>query len=100
MASPRAKGVIDNPPPDPSLDDLIKEHGTDDLDELIMRATVPQADIDKMRAAGPVRRDYPMMSSPELEQVRKLMAVATLPLRKFRTSSKSTVRAPSPLTKC
>jgi oxaloacetate decarboxylase (Na+ extruding) subunit alpha len=86
MASPRAKEVIDNPPPDPSLDDLIKEHGTDDLDELIMRATVPQADIDKMRAAGPVRRDYPMMSSPELEQVRKLMAIATLPVVEIKAA--------------
>jgi oxaloacetate decarboxylase (Na+ extruding) subunit alpha len=86
MASPRASEIIGNPPPDPSLEDLIKAHGTDDLDELIMRATVPQADIDKMRAAGPVRRDYPMMSSPEMEQVRKLMTVATTQVVEVRSA--------------
>jgi oxaloacetate decarboxylase alpha subunit len=86
MNSPRAKEVLDNPPPDPDLDELKKQYGTDDLDELIMRATVPQADIDKMRAAGPVRRDYPLMSSPELDQVRKLMAVATMPVVEIKAA--------------
>jgi len=89
MASPRAKDVLENPPPDPTLEDLKKEFGTDDLDELIMRATVPQTDIDKMRAAGPVRRDYPLMSSPELEQVRKLMAVATMPVVEIKSAGLS-----------
>jgi oxaloacetate decarboxylase alpha subunit len=40
-----------------------------------------------MRAAGPVRRDYPLLSSPELEQVRKLMTVATLPLVEIKTGT-------------
>ena len=44
--------------------------GTEDEDELIYRAIVPQPDIDKMRAAGPVKRDFPLLSSPELDQVR------------------------------
>ena len=86
MSSPRAKEVLDNPPPDPSLEDLKKQYATDDEDELIMRATVPQADIDKMRAAGPVRRDYPLLSSPELEQVRKLMQVATMPVVEIKSA--------------
>lgn len=86
MASARAKEVIDNPPADPSLEDLKKQYGTSDEDELIMRATVPQADIDKMRAAGPVRRDYPLLSTPELEQVRKLMAVATMPVIEIKSA--------------
>ncbi len=86
MASPRAKEVIDNPPADPELEELKTQYGTDDLDELIMRASVPQADIDKMRAAGPVQRDYPLMSSPELEQVRKLMAIATLPVVEIKSA--------------
>lgn len=85
MSSPRAKEVLDNPPPDPDLEQLRKQYGTDDDDELILRASVPQADIDKMRAAGPVRRDYPLLSSPELEQVRKLMAVATLPVVEIKS---------------
>ena len=85
MNSPRAKEVLESPPPDPSLEDLMKQYGTTDEDELIMRATVPQADIDKMRAAGPVRRDYPLMSSPELEQVRQLMSIATLPFVEIKS---------------
>ncbi|VVT10444.1 pyruvate carboxylase [Erythrobacter sp. EC-HK427] len=86
MNAPRAKEVLDNPPPDPDLDELKKQYGTEDLDELIYRATVPQADIDKMRAAGPVRRDYPLLSSPELEQARKLMRIAKSPVVEVKTA--------------
>lgn len=89
MTSARAKEVLDHPPPDPSLEDLKKQYGTDDLDELIMRATVPQADIDKMRAAGPVRRDYPLLSTPELEQVRRLMTIANAPVLELKTAELS-----------
>ena len=46
--------------------------GTDD-DELILRALLPAEAVDAMRAAGPVRRDYPL-SGPELDQVRALLA--------------------------
>ena len=86
MASSRAQEVLANPPADPSLEDLEKEFGTDDPDELIMRATVPQADIDKMRAAGPVRHDYPLLSSPELDQVRRLMQIATMPVVEIKAA--------------
>ena len=87
MASARAKDVLQNPPADPDLDTLKRQYGTDDLDELIMRATVPQSDIDRMRAAGPVRRDYPLLSSPELEQVAKLMRIATAPVVEIRSAT-------------
>lgn len=86
MAAPRAKDVLDNPPQRPTIADLMKEHGTEDEDELIYRAFLPQADIDAMRAAGPVRRDYPMLSSPELDQVRMLMAVADLPVVELKAA--------------
>lgn len=86
MGSARATEVLDNPPPDPDLAELMKQYGTQDEDELILRATVPQADIDKMRAAGPVRRDYPLLSSPELEQMRKLMQVATMPVVELKSA--------------
>ena len=86
MAAPRAKEVLANPPQHPDLDELKKQYGTDDEDELIYRATVPQADIDKMRAAGPIKRDYPLLSSPELEQVRKLMEMAKLPVLELQTA--------------
>jgi oxaloacetate decarboxylase alpha subunit len=76
MSSPRAKEVLANPPQQPTLADLKKKYGTDDEDELIMRATVPEADIARMRATGPVKRIYPLLSSPELERVRVLMKMA------------------------
>jgi oxaloacetate decarboxylase (Na+ extruding) subunit alpha len=86
MAAPRAKDVLAHPPQSPSIADLMKEHETQDEDELIYRAFLPQADIDKMRAAGPVRRDYPLMSSPELDQLRRLMQMTTLPVVELRTA--------------
>ena len=85
MAAPRAKEVLAHPPEHPDLEDIRKQYGTDDDDELIYRAFVPQPDIDKMRAAGPVKRDYPLLSSPELDQVRKLMQVAKLPVVELQT---------------
>ena len=56
--------------------ELRKRYGTEDDDELILRALVPEADLEKMRAAGAVRRDFPLLASPELEKVRKLMALS------------------------
>src|SRR5690606_10029427 len=73
MSSARAKDVLDNPPEEPSLEDLQKKYGTTDPDELIYRAFLPQPDIDKMRAAGPVKRTFSFMSTPELEQATKLL---------------------------
>jgi oxaloacetate decarboxylase alpha subunit len=86
MASPRAKEVLANPPQSPDIAELMKLHGTQDEDELIYRAFVPQADIDKMRAAGPVARDYPLMSSPDLERVRKLMQITKLPVVEIKAA--------------
>ena len=86
MAAPRAGEVLAHPPEQPELDDLKKQYGTDDEDELIYRAFLPEADIEKMRAAGPVKRDYPLLSSPELDQVRKLMQLTKLPVVEVRSS--------------
>ena len=85
MASDRAREVGDNPPAQPSESELRKQHGTDDDDELILKALIPQPDIDAMRAAGPVRRDYPLLSSSELDEVRKLMSVASSPIVQVRS---------------
>ncbi|MBX3540921.1 MAG: hypothetical protein KF735_24990 [Chelatococcus sp.] len=86
MASPRAKDVLANPPQQPTLEDLKKQYATDDEDELILRATVPAADIAKMRAAGPVKTTYPLLSSPELEQVRKLMKMTRSPVIEVKSA--------------
>jgi oxaloacetate decarboxylase alpha subunit len=86
MSSPRAKEVLANPPEQPSAEDLRRQYGTDDDDELILRALVPGPALDKMRAAGPVKTTYPLLSSPELDQVRRLMKVATSPFVQIRTA--------------
>jgi oxaloacetate decarboxylase alpha subunit len=86
MSSPRGKEVSSNPPPQPSIEDLRKQYGTDDDDELILRALVPEADLNKMWAAGPVKKTYPLLSSPELDQVRRLMSLAQSPVVQVKLS--------------
>jgi len=87
MASPRAKEVLANPPEEPTLDDIKKQYGTEDEDELIYRAFLPDADVAKMRAAGPIKTSYPLLSTPELEQVRKLMKIASMPVIEVKSST-------------
>jgi oxaloacetate decarboxylase (Na+ extruding) subunit alpha len=87
MAKPRAREILANPPEQPDRAELHRRHGTGgDDDELILRALVPAADLDRMRAAGPVRRDFPTLSSRELDNVARLMRVANLPLVQMRSS--------------
>jgi oxaloacetate decarboxylase alpha subunit len=86
MSSSRAKEVAANPPPQPTIEELRKQYGAKDDDELILRALVPEADLEKMWAAGPVRRDYPLLSSPALEQVRRLLSLAKTPVMQIKTA--------------
>lgn len=87
MSSARAKDVLANPPEEPTLDDIKKQYGTEDEDELIYRAFLPDADVAKMRAAGPVKTSYPLLSTPELEQARKLMKIASMPVIEVKSST-------------
>jgi len=87
MTSSRAKEVLATSPPQPSIEDLQKEFGTTDPDELILRALVPSPALKKMRAAGPVKRDYPLLSTPELDQVRKLLKVTNMPLVQIQSQT-------------
>lgn len=84
MAAPRAKEVLAEPPEQPTIEELRMRHGTQNDDELILRALVPGSDIERMRAAGPVKTSFPVLSTPELEEVRKLMAIAEAPLLQVR----------------
>ena len=86
LSSPRGKEVSSTPPPQPSIEDLRKEYDTDDDDELILRALVPEADLNKMRAAGPVKRTYPLLSSPQLDQARRLMTLANSPVVRIKSA--------------
>lgn len=86
MSAPRAKQIVANPPEQPTIEELRKRHGTNDDDELILRALVPEADLERMRAAGPVKRTFPLISSPELEQVSHLMGLVNSRYVQFRSA--------------
>jgi oxaloacetate decarboxylase alpha subunit len=86
MHAERAKEVLASPPEQPEIAELKKRYGTEDEDELILKALLPAADIEKMRAAGPVKTTYPLLSTPELEQVRKLMRLARVPVVEIKSA--------------
>ena len=87
MATPRAKEILASPPEQPDVEELRRRHGTGgDDDELILRALVPASEIEAMRRAGPVARDFPTLSSPELEQVSRLMKLAKTPMVQMRSA--------------
>jgi len=85
MSAPRAKEVLANPPEQPTIEELRKRYGTTNDDELILRALVPEADLDRMWAAGPVKTTYPLLSSSELDQVRRLMQTARVPVVQIKS---------------
>lgn len=84
MASRRASDIVAHPPEQPSLEELRKRHGTTDDDLLILRALIPESDIEAMRQAGPVRREFPL-STPEVEEAAALMRLARTPYVHART---------------
>jgi oxaloacetate decarboxylase alpha subunit len=85
MAAPRTKEIQANPPKQPTLAELHKQYGTHDDDELLLRALLPLKDIEQMRMAGPVKRTFPLLSSPELEQVQRLLKLTTAKAVQLRT---------------
>lgn len=87
MSAPRAKDVLANPPEQPTIEELRKRYGTTDDDELILRALVPEADLKRMKAAGPVQITYPLLSSRELDQVRRLMQIARAPVVEIKSQA-------------
>lgn len=83
LSSDRAKQVASSPPEQPSIEELRKRHGTHDDDELLLRALVPEADLNRMREAGPFSTVYPLLSSSEMAQVVDLMRTTQAPALKF-----------------
>ena len=70
--APRYKEIAAHPPEQLTLAELRHVYGDVDDDELLLRAVVPIHDIEAMRAAGPIKLDFPTLSSPELDFVREL----------------------------
>jgi oxaloacetate decarboxylase alpha subunit len=89
MSAPRAKQVLATPPEQPTIEELRQRYGTSNDDELILRALVPQADLERMWAAGAVKTSYPLLSSAELDRVRALMRVAKSPVLQLRSAELS-----------
>lgn len=89
LAAPRAKEILRNPPEQPSIEELRRRYGTDDDDELLLRALVPDTDLKRMREAGPIKRVFPLLSSPELDQVARLMRIARAPVVQLRSAELS-----------
>ena len=90
MAAPRAAEIFANPPEQPTEDELRKRYGTTDDDELILKALVPQFDLDAMHAAGATKRDYPLASA-EVLQVRQLVSAINAPYARVATESMDVV---------
>jgi oxaloacetate decarboxylase (Na+ extruding) subunit alpha len=69
LSRPRAKELVDEPPPT-SPEELRKRFapGISD-DEFLLRAAMPAEEVDAMLAAGPARRHY----NPDLQPVLKLL---------------------------
>jgi oxaloacetate decarboxylase alpha subunit len=85
MSAPRAKQILASAPAQPTIEELRAEYGTNDDDELILRALVPPLELAKMREAGPIARNFPLLSSTELDEVRQLMTLSNLPVIELRS---------------
>ena len=89
MTSARAKDVLAHAPEQPTIEQLRKRFDTDDDDELILRALMPEADLKKMHEAGPLKRYFPFFSDPDLERVNQLLRITKLPYVQLLTDSLS-----------
>jgi oxaloacetate decarboxylase alpha subunit len=89
MTSPRAKEICANPPEQPTIEELRTRYGTTDDDELILRALLPESELQKMRDAGPLKRDFPLLSTPELDQIGRLMRIAKSPFVQIKSAGMS-----------
>ena len=89
LAAPRASEILRNPPEQPTIDELRRRYGTDDDDQLLLRALVPETDLRRMREAGPIKRTFPLLSSTELDQVAQLMQIAKAPVVQWRSAELS-----------
>lgn len=68
LSSPRGREMQAWEPPQPTLSELRREYGGPDLsdEELLLRYLVPLDDVEATRAAGPLRRDYPIRDDEDL----------------------------------
>jgi oxaloacetate decarboxylase alpha subunit len=86
MHADNADRVVARPPEQPTLEELRARHGTspDEDDLLILKALIPEPDIAAMQAAGPVRRDFPLVA-PQVEELRTLIRTVQSPYVRVST---------------
>jgi oxaloacetate decarboxylase alpha subunit len=87
--APNASDILRTPPEQPSEEELRRRYGTADDDELLLRALVPEIDVQRMRAAGPIKTRFPLLSSAELDAVAQLMKIARAPVIQMRSADLS-----------
>jgi oxaloacetate decarboxylase alpha subunit len=83
MSAANARDILATPPEQPTIEELRRRYGTQDDDELILRALVPAADLQRMREAGPIKTTFPLLSSPQLEEVAQLMRTVQAPVVQY-----------------
>lgn len=83
LGAANAPTILAAPPEQPTIEELRQRYGTQDDDELILRALVPEADLKRMREAGPIQKTFPLLSSPQLEEVAQLMRTVQAPVIQY-----------------
>jgi oxaloacetate decarboxylase alpha subunit len=84
MSSPQAPALAASAPEQPSLAEIRRRYGDPaDDDELILRALLPADAIAAMRAAGPVREDYPVVT-PEAAEILRLLSLSSTRALRYR----------------
>jgi oxaloacetate decarboxylase alpha subunit len=86
LAAPNARDILRSPPEQATIDELRRRYGTNDDDELLLRALVPEADLRRMRSSGPIKTHFPLLSSPELDEVARLMQISRAPVVQLRSA--------------
>jgi oxaloacetate decarboxylase alpha subunit len=86
MSAPRASSIAASPPDQPTLDKLRDRYGTHDDDLLILRALIPEADLEATLAAGAVRRDFPLATA-EVRELTELLAATRTPYVRVATEA-------------
>jgi oxaloacetate decarboxylase (Na+ extruding) subunit alpha len=74
MNLPRTQEILTWKPVQPSLEEMRQEYGEGlSDDEFLMRTTVPMEYIEPMRAAGPIKTNYPRGDNPYMTLLYELM---------------------------
>jgi len=74
MSLPQAKELANYEPPQPTLEELRRKIDPNiSDDELFLRLNVSEEAIKAMRAAGPIKTDYPRVDKPVVTLIQELM---------------------------